>query len=177
MEDCVPWFYTDQWKRLTQACRIPMCTGEDIYLQDGFMPLLREHAVSTIHPDVLTAGGIFETHRILRAAQEHGIAGAIHMAETPIGCLAAAHVAAAAGTNFVAMEFHSHDIPWWESMVKDTPKPIVQNGWLSISDRPGLDIGELDDEVLRAHMNPQRAGLWESTEEWDHIWTHDRIWS
>ncbi|WP_101908734.1 mandelate racemase/muconate lactonizing enzyme family protein [Marasmitruncus massiliensis] len=177
MEDCVPWFYTDQWKQLSNSCAVPMCTGEDTYLCENFMPLFRNKAISVIHPDVLTAGGIYETKKIIDTAWEHGIAAAIHMAETPIGCMAAAHVSAAVGDNFVAMEFHSHDVPWWNNMVKGAKEPIIQNGWLTISDKPGLGIDELDDEVLRAHMNPKRPGLWESTDTWNQEWAHDRTWS
>lgn len=177
MEDCVPWFYTEQWKRLSESTVIPMCTGEDIYGREGFRPLLENKAVSIIHPDVLTTGGIRETLAIGEMAEANGVAVAVHMAETPIGCMAAAGVCAAMGDNFLAMEFHSHDVSWWNSMVKDSDKPIIQNGWLTIKDRPGLGIGELDDEVLAEHINPKRPGLWKSTEEWDHEWAHDRKWS
>lgn len=177
MEDCIPWFYTDQWKRLSDSTTVPMCTGEDIYLKENFMPLLKQRAVSVVHPDVLTAGGIMETKKIIDLAEEHGVAAAIHMAETPIGCLAAAHVGIAAGDNFIAVEYHSNDIDWWDSMVKGSKEPIVQNGRIHLSDKPGLGIEELDDEVLKAHANPHRPGLWEKTDGWDDEWSHDRIWS
>jgi L-alanine-DL-glutamate epimerase and related enzymes of enolase superfamily len=177
MEDCIPWFYTEQWKRLSQSTAIPMCTGEDTYLKGSFLPLFEQKAISVVHPDVLTAGGMMETKKIIELAGEHGIAAVIHMAETPIGCMAAAHVAAAAGDNFVAMEFHSNDVPWWDSLVKGDKEPLIQNGWMHLSDKPGLGIDELDDEVLRAHMNPKRPGLWEDTSAWDNVWSHDRIWS
>ena len=54
------------------------------------------------------------------------------MAETPIGCMAAASVCAAAGNNLLAMEFHSNDVPWWNDIVKNATEPIVQNGWIDI---------------------------------------------
>lgn len=177
MEDCVPWFYTEQWKELSRNTTIPMCTGEDIFGKEAFRPLIEERAVSVIHPDVLSAGGIGETFRIIEMAEEHGIAAAVHMAETPVGCMAAAHVSAAAGDNLLAMEFHAHDVDWWDSMVKGNNTPIVQNGWLELKDKPGLGIGELDDAVLSEHINPNRPGLWKSTCEWDREWSHDRIWS
>ena len=177
MEDAIPWFYTDQWQRLTQSTTIPMCTGEDIFSKEAFAPLFEARAISVVHPDVLTAGGIRETNRILDLAEQHGIAAVLHMAETPIGCMAAAHVAAAAGDNFVAMEFHANDVPWWNSMVKDALEPIVEHGWLEIADRPGLGIEELDDAVLAEHINPRRPGLWENTDSWNTEWSHDRIWS
>ena len=40
MEDIVAWFYTEQWKKLSDALETPMMTGEDIYLLDGFKPLI-----------------------------------------------------------------------------------------------------------------------------------------
>lgn len=177
MEDAIPWFYTDQWLRLRQATSIPLCTGEDIFSREAFLPLFTQHAISVVHPDVLTAGGIRETKRIIDMAEDHGIASVLHMAETPVGCMAAAHVAAAAGDGFVAMEYHANDVPWWSDLVRDAEKPVIQQGYLSIPDKPGLGIEELDDEVLRAHENPRRPGLWESTENWNKEWSHDRIWS
>lgn len=176
MEDCVPWFYTAQWKQLKEACNVPMCTGEDIYLRKNFMPLFENQAVSIIHPDVLTAGGIMETKNIVNTAEEYGIASVIHMAETPVGCMAAAHVSASLGDNFVAMEFHSNDVPWWPDIVIGD-KPQIKNGFLTLSDKPGLGIEDLNDEVLKKHMNPKRPGLWLPTDEWDNEWAHDRIWS
>ena len=38
---------------------------------------------------------------------------AVHMAESPIGCMAAAH-SVAATENFLALEYHSVDVPWWD---------------------------------------------------------------
>lgn len=177
MEDCIPWFYTDQWKKLGMSTSIPMCTGEDIFGKEGFRPLIENRAVSVIHPDVLTAGGISETMKILEMAEEGGIAAAVHMAETPVGCMAAASVCAAAGDNLIAMEYHAHDVPWWRDLVLDSRGPEVENGWLALADKPGLGIERLNDEVLKEHMNPKRPGLWADTEEWNHEWSHDRIWS
>lgn len=177
MEDCVPWFYTDQWKELARSTTIPMCTGEDMYLKESFLPLLDAGAVSIIHPDVLTAGGIAETQKIAALAEERGVAAIVHMAETPIGGMAAAHVSAAIGDNFLAMEFHSNDVPWWRDIVADADFTFVENGWIALPEKPGLGIEKLNDDVLRQHLNPKRPGLWESTEAWDREWAHDRIWS
>lgn len=178
MEDCTPWFYTDQWKLLSNSCAVPMCTGEDMYLLDSFKPLFEDRAISFVHPDVLTAGGIAETKRIINYAESFGIAAVLHMAETPIGCMAAAHVAASVGNNFVAMEYHSNDVPWWGSLVKEPFKVDINKGFLKLhDDRPGLGISDLDDEILKEHINPKRPGLWENTSNWDNLWSHDRIWS
>lgn len=178
LEDMVPWQYTEQLVRLRNASSTPICTGEDIYLKEGFQKLIDAGAVSVIHPDLLTAGGMLETKRIGDYANDQGVAVAMHMAETPVACLAAAHTCAAL-EHFVALEFHSNDVPWWQDMVNYAPGGrIIENGWLTITDAPGLGITSLNDEVLREHLTEEANGeIWKSTEEWDSWITHDRLWS
>ncbi|MEZ4633811.1 MAG: enolase C-terminal domain-like protein [Caldilineaceae bacterium] len=69
----------------------PTCTGEDIYLKEGFIPLLEKNAVNVIHPDLASSGGILETKKIGDMAQDYGIAMAMHMAGSPISALANVH--------------------------------------------------------------------------------------
>ena len=87
-EDMIPWQYTDQYKRLSDSTTVPICTGEDIFLAEGFEPLLTSRAVSVIHPDILTSGGILENKRIGDLAERHGVAMAVHMAESPVSAYA-----------------------------------------------------------------------------------------
>jgi len=177
MEDMIPWQYTEQYVRLSRSVTTPICTGEDIYLKENFKPLLESGGVSVIHPDVLSTGGILETKKIGDMAQEYGVAMAIHMAESPIACLAAVH-AAAATENFLALEFHSVDVDWWDDIIiSKLPKPLVQNGYITVPDAPGLGIEELNDEVIAQHLHPRIPGLWEPTDGWNHYWGNDRQWS
>lgn len=176
LEDMIPWQLTDQYVRLHNASTTPIATGEDIYLLENFKPLLDNRAVSIIHPDILSSGGIYETKKIGDYAEECGVAMALHMAETPVACLAAVHVAAATN-NFLGLEFHSNDVDWWSDMVKDTEKPKIVDGFMAVPEKPGIGIDELDDEVLAAHIHPEIPGLWESTDEWNDWISHDRLWS
>ncbi|XEC96544.1 mandelate racemase/muconate lactonizing enzyme family protein [Paenibacillus tarimensis] len=178
MEDMIPWQYTNQYVRLANAVTTPICTGEDIYLKENFRPLLESGGVSVIHPDVLTSGGILETKKIGDLAQDYGVSMAIHMAESPIACLAAVH-AAAATENFLALEYHSADIDWWDDLIISSklPKPLVQDGWITVPEAPGLGIEALNDEVIAANLHPDIPGLWETTEEWNNYFNHDRLWS
>lgn len=176
LEDMIPWQLTDQYVRLHNASTTPIATGEDIYLLENFKPLLDNHAVSIIHPDILSSGGIYETKKIGDYAEECGVAMALHMAETPVACLAAVHVAAATN-NFLGLEFHSNDVDWWSDMVKDTEKPEIVDGFMAVPEKPGIGIDELDDEVLAEHIHPEIPGLWESTDEWNDWISHDRLWS
>ncbi len=176
IEDMVPWMYTDQCRRLKDATTVPVCTGEDIYLCENFEPLIEEHAVSILHPDILTCGGAAELKRIGDLADHHGIAVAIHMAESPVACLAAVHCAAALH-NVMALEFHSVDVPWWKDMVVGLPEPLIQDGFIAVPEKPGLGIEGLNDAVLREHLNPKIPGLWQSTDEWNQEFSNDRLWS
>jgi L-alanine-DL-glutamate epimerase-like enolase superfamily enzyme len=95
MEDPVPWQMTNQYVRLANSTTVPIGTGEDMYLKESFKPLLESGALAVIHPDILTAGGILETKRIGDMAEEYGVQMNLHMAESPVACLAAVHAAAA----------------------------------------------------------------------------------
>lgn len=176
MEDMAPWIYTDHYVRLRNSTALPVCTGEDIYLKEGFAALIKAGGVSVIHPDILTCGGALELKKIGDMADENGVAVAIHMAESPIACMAAVHVAAALH-NVLAVEFHSVDVPWWKDMVNGLPQPLIQDGFIQVPEGPGLGIESLNEELLAEHINPEIPGMWEATTEWDREFSNDRIWS
>ena len=175
-EDMIPWQYTDQYKRLSEATTVPICTGEDIYLAEGFEPLLTSRALSVIHPDILTSGGILENKKIGDLAQRHGVAMAVHMAESPVSAYACVH-SVAATENFYVLENHSVDVPWWDDMVIGAPKKIVENGFITVPDKPGLGVDDYNDEVLREHLHPDYPEMWTETSRWDDVYSHDRLWS
>ena len=176
IEDMIPWMYTEQWKRLKASTCIPVCTGEDIYLKEGFKTLIDADAVSMLHPDIMTCGGALELRKICSYADEHGVACALHMAGSPVACMATAHVAAALH-NVMAMECHSADVPWWEDMAIGLPRPLIENGFINLSEKPGLGFDDLNEELLREHINPKIPGLWEPTDQWNTEFSNDRIWS
>ncbi|MBI1387526.1 MAG: mandelate racemase/muconate lactonizing enzyme family protein [bacterium] len=173
LEDMIPWEYTDLWKEITDEIDVPTLTGEDIYLREGFRDLIVNHAVDMIHPDLATSGGILETKRIGDFAQEHGVPMAMHFAGTPISCMANVHCAAAT-ENFLALENHSVDVPWWNDLVDGISKPIIQRGYIPVPEGPGLGI-ELNEEAVKAHITNE--GYFEPTKEWDRMRSWDRTWS
>jgi L-alanine-DL-glutamate epimerase-like enolase superfamily enzyme len=178
LEDMVPWFYTDQWKTVSDAIETPTCTGEDIYmLKGGFKPLLDARAVDIIQPDLATAGGLLETKKIGDYAEECGVAMAMHMAGSPVCFMANVHCAAAT-QNVLALEHHSIDVQWWENLVKMTGKqPIITKGFANVPlDSPGLGI-ELNEEEIKKHLDRRNPQFFAPTPEWDEKRSHDRIWS
>ena len=174
LEDMIPWQYTELLKKISDAVNVPILTGEDIYLKEDFVKLAREHAVDMVQPDLATAGGILETKKIGDACQEYGVPMAMHMAGSPISCLANVHCAAAT-ENFLALENHSVDIPWWENVVNGIEKPLFNRGFIKVPEGPGLGFGSLNEEVIRQHL--AEPGYFEPTDNWNKERSNDRLWS
>jgi L-alanine-DL-glutamate epimerase-like enolase superfamily enzyme len=174
LEDMIPWMYTDLWKQITDAVNIPTLTGEDIYLKEPFIELCKAHAVDMIHPDLASSGGLLETKKIGDMAMEYGHAMMMHFAGTPVSFMANVHCAAAT-ENFIALEFHSQEIPWWQDMVTGIEKPIVNKGFAKVPQGPGLGV-ELNDEVVKQHLAPGTSYFAPSS-EWDNERSWDRLYS
>ena len=175
LEDLVPWQFTDKWVQLERALNTPVCTGEDIYLAEGFRPLVEARAVNVIHPDLATGGGILETKRIGDMAQERGISMALHMAGTPISTMASVHCAAAT-ENFIALEHHFTEVPFWSDFVVGLPKSIIQNGYIHVPEAPGLGF-EINEQAIKEHLWQHDKGFFEPTTYWDQDRSWDRLWS
>ncbi len=173
MEDTIPWYRTEQLKRITAEVEVPICTGEDIYLKQPFEVLCREHAVDIIQPDLSTSGGILETKRIGDMAQDYGIPMAMHMAGSPVANFANVHCAAAT-EGFLVLENHSVDIPWWDSIVDGVEKPICNKGYIKVPDGPGLGF-TLNEEAVKQHL--LEPGYFEPTPQWDKERSQDWIYS
>jgi len=174
LEDMVPWEYTEMLKEIKNAIDVPLLTGEDIYLLDGFKPLIDERAVDMVHPDLATAGGIMETKKIGDYAEQAGIAMAMHFAGTPVSFMANLHCAAAT-ENVVVLEHHAVDIDWWEDLVTGIEKPLHADGFARVPVGPGLGI-ELNLDVVKEHIGRGQE-LFAPTDDWNRDRSNDRLWS
>ena len=99
---------------------------------------------------------------------------AMHFAGLPISFMANVHCAAAT-QNFVALEHHSLDVPYWNNLVK-TDKPLIEKGFAIVPDKPGLGI-ELNDEEIKKHLSPDDKSYFAPTPDWDESRSWDRLWS
>ena len=170
MEDVIPWYYTDLLKQITLESPTPTITGEDIYKLEDFETLCREHAVTKIHPDLMSSGGILQTHRIGDMAFGYGVPMAMHFAGTPVACMANVHCAAAT-RNFLALENHALDVPWWQDLCTGYEKPIINKGYIKVPETAGLGV-TLNDEELKKHVR-KGTGYFEPTPMWDEAQSWD----
>jgi L-alanine-DL-glutamate epimerase-like enolase superfamily enzyme len=130
--------------------------------------------VDIVHPDPVSAGGYLETKKIGDYAEQHGIAMALHHASSPVTFVGCVH-AAAATENFIALEHHSVDKDWWEGLVTGIEKPIVQDGYVTVPEKPGVGV-ELNEEAVKERLR-EGEELFAPTEEWNERKSWDRTWS
>ncbi len=173
MEDLTPWQNVKDIRKFAENSCVPICTGEDIYLAENFEPIMQA-GINVVHPDMLTVGGFGEMKKVGELCRKYGVALAIHMAESPIGFMAAVH-AAAALKDVLAVEFHSVDHPEWFDLVKPAVK--IENGFVAVPDAPGLGIESLNEELVKKFKKAGAEDPWSDTSAWDGEWSNDREWS
>jgi L-alanine-DL-glutamate epimerase-like enolase superfamily enzyme len=162
-EDFIDWRDWRGFKVITDNTLTTTLTGENTFGLDGFKELIDNGSVNAIHPDPETSGGLLETKRIGDYAAQHNIKTALHQAGSPIGALCGVHVACTL-SNFLAMENHALDMPWWQDLVVGIPKPIIKDGYIAVPERPGLGL-ELNDSVMKEHL--RHPGYFEPTPMFD----------
>lgn len=146
IEDPIPPENTDALAELRGRIAIPILTGENRYGRHGFRDLAASGAVDFLAPDVPKTGGIAESKRIAELGATHYQSMVPHNVGSPVATMAAAHLGAAV-PNFLALEFHARDVPWWEDLVTED---VIDDGRIRVPDAPGLGV-TVDWDVVDAH--------------------------
>lgn len=150
LEDPVPPENIEAQRHVTHSTRTPICTGENLYRKQGYRELIEKQAARIIAPDIPKMGGLAEAKKVAEHADLYYIPIAPHNVASPIGTVAGAHVCAAMN-NFLVMEFHAQDVPWWDDLV--VGGPVIRDGFIHLDERPGHGL-ELNEDVARAHLKP-----------------------
>lgn len=164
IEDPLAWTDIAGHKKVADALVTPVAAGEDLYLFEGFREAIEMRAFDIIHPDMLSSGGLSETKKIADHAERHGIPTALHACCSPVGFMANVHLGAAIAS-LTAVEHHALDVPWWTDLVTGMAPDYLDGGYVAVPDTPGLGI-ELNEEVVRAHLEPGKA-YFADTDEWN----------
>lgn len=157
LEDPIRWEWgnVDALRKICMQTETPICTGEIFYGAKLHRELIEKQACDMLEPDFPRSGGPIEIRRIAELAEMHFMSIAPHNMTSPITAIAAAHTCATI-PNFLALEYHSHNIPLWNTML-DYKYPI-QNGYINVPDGPGLGV-ELDENVIAEHI-PADQPMW-----------------
>jgi gluconate/galactonate dehydratase len=149
LEDALPPESVDGFRVLRESTDTPICTGENLYLREGFKPLLEQFAVNIVSPDIQKTGGLLEAKRIGELAALYQVPIAPHNISSPLGTIASCHVCATL-SHFMVLEFHGQDVPFWEDLVTGVDKPLIADGSIAVPDGPGLGV-ELNEDVARRY--------------------------
>jgi L-alanine-DL-glutamate epimerase-like enolase superfamily enzyme len=149
LEDPVPPSNIAALKEVQSKVQVPIATGENLFLFEGFQEIIAQHALSVVTPDLQKVGGLSIAQTIAGFADVHGMPIAPHNISSPVGTLASAHFCAAI-PNFLALEFHASDVPFWNDLVEGLPKPMIENGFITIPEKPGLGV-TLNEELARRY--------------------------
>jgi galactonate dehydratase len=125
---------------------VRIAAGERLMTRWQFREWLEQGAVDVIQADISHCGGIGELLRIAGNAEVYNVQIAPHNPYGPVALAANVH-AAACMPNFLILE-HCRHRPWFDEV--QACGPMVSNGAIQLTDRPGLGI-ELDWDYVKRH--------------------------
>jgi L-alanine-DL-glutamate epimerase-like enolase superfamily enzyme len=157
LEDPMPVEYTDGWRRLAASAKVPICTGENLSRRQGFKDFIINQGCDILHPDLRNTGGFLETKRIADLAEVFSLPMATHNTGSLVHTVATANWASTIRDFLICETVVGHG-DWMDDVVIHD-KPIIKNGSIEPSDRPGLGL-ELNRDVVKAHLAPGES-YWE----------------
>ena len=128
---------------LAATVETPIATGEIHQTRWDFARLIECRAADILQPDVGVVGGISEYLRIAHAAESFDLPVAPHWHAN----LHAQLAAALPGTLTVEYFALANDIYNFEALVTEESRLRLENGHITLSERPGIGI-ELDDDAV-----------------------------
>ena len=134
-----------EFKKVAEAVRIPVATGERMTTKAEFATLLQTGGAAILQPALGRAGGIWEMKKLAAIAEVFNAQMAPHLYAGPIEWAANIHLAASI-PNLLIIE--TIETPFHHNLIKGSIQ--VENGFVRAPQAPGLGI-EVDEELARAH--------------------------
>jgi galactonate dehydratase len=155
-EEPVPHTNTNAMVEVARRSPVPIATGESFSNKQQFAELLKYDAVSIYQPEPLNLGGLFATRKIADMVDAHYGVIAPHSAQGPVCSAACAQLNASLPNFFIHEIFDEFNEPWEKEIVLNGVH--VVDGYIEISERPGLGIDLNIDEILK-HPYQQENSL------------------
>ncbi|MBB6126121.1 mandelate racemase/muconate lactonizing enzyme family protein [Mucilaginibacter lappiensis] len=125
---------------------VSICVGERHYTRYGIRPVLEKNICDIMMPDITRCGGPSEMKRMATMMETYNVLLAPHNPNGPLSTLASAHVCASV-PNFFRQEFMFNDVAWRDTVITHPIKDMIRNGHLYLSDRPGLGVDLIEEEM------------------------------
>jgi D-galactarolactone cycloisomerase len=122
---------------LRQVSPVPIAGGEVLTRRQSFTPLISQHCVDIVQPDVTKVGGVSEQRRIAHLAEDFGVQFIPHGWNTAVGLAVDLHFASAISATD-RIEYMTGS-PYVDDLVAQ-PWRLDDDGMLAIPDKPGLGI-------------------------------------
>lgn len=158
LEEAVPRNFLDELEHVSNNVPMPTASAEAVFSLEGFRPFLTRRLADVLMPDVKHVGGLRETVHVAQAARLGQFLVAPHNPSGPVATVASGHICATM-TNFLILEYAWGEADWRADLL--TPREPIENGYLVLSDAPGLGC-RLNLEVVEAHR-AARASAVDST--------------
>ena len=149
LEDPLPVDYSESWQRLCAASKVPICMGENLARREGFKDFILNQGCDILHPDLRNSGGFLETKRIADMAHVFGLPMANHNTGSQVNTYASAQWAASI-RDYISLETITGEGGWMDQVLL-LDGPYIKDGFIQVTDKPGLGI-ELNPDVVRAHL-------------------------
>lgn len=127
---------------------VSICVGERHYTRYNIRPVLEKNVCDILMPDITRCGGPSEMKRMATMMETYNVLLAPHNPNGPLSTLASAHVCATV-PNFFRQEFMFNDVPWRDTVISHPIADMIQNGRLVLTDRPGLGVDLIEEEMAR----------------------------
>ncbi len=146
------------FKRLKQAIRVPLATGERDRTIWGVMPYLQEGCIDILQPDCGQTGGITQMKKIAALAETFFVPLAPHCTMSELGLSASLHATATVPLFLIHEGYlDGHLMP---PGVARKNWEIDADGFASLPEGPGLGV-EIDEaEIEKVNADPKRAYKW-----------------
>jgi galactonate dehydratase len=146
LEEPVDPFNIDALKKVSEHVPIPIALGERLYTRYGFRRVLELQAADILQPDIGNTGGILEAKKIAAMAEVYNMRIQMHVYASPVSTAAALQVEAGL-TNLFIHELYPYNSSELFALVDHAPELDVKNGFLPVSERPGLGIELVEKQV------------------------------
>lgn len=153
-EDPLQVEYSDVWSRLCQSVHVPVCTGENLARRQGFKDFIINHGCDIVHPDLRNSGGFLETKRIADMADVFGLPMANHNTGSQVHTYATCQWGSSI-RDYMTCETITGTGGWMDQLLL-LDGPYIQNGFVRVTEKPGLGI-DLNPDVVKAHLAPGEA--------------------
>ena len=145
-EEPVPPDNLDALKAVRDKSPVAISAGERLYTRWDYKQMFDLMAADYIQPDISHAGGIMELKKIAAEAECRYIPFAPHNPSGPVANAATLQLAATC-PNFEILEIMYSDVEWRKDVTNESLE--YQDGYMTISDKPGLGIEINEEECLK----------------------------